>query len=610
MKSVREDKKKFTNNYSAVFKSRTKNDDDEELSERIIISARKTGQLDLSSKGLSTVPLRVWSINDLTREEINELHLNLEFDNDNKDRWWEQESLKILNLSVNSLTCIDSKIKNLLDLIELDIHDNLIEKLPNELSSLVKLKKLNISHNNLMNINKNLYSLENLRHLNLSYNKLTELNPAIGDLIMLETLNLSYNNMEKLPIGLGYLVRLCSLDLSHNLLIELPPDIMSMRVLKKFDASSNKLEKIPPLGEMRKLEYLNLHDNNITQFPDLIGCTALQELQLSNNNISEIDMECLETMGHLKSLIMANNKLENIPDDIMKMLNMERLDVSFNKLTFVPNFICIMPNLKYFIIDGNDIKNVRRDIIQCGTPRILRHLRQGFDAESIDVKSSIVTSQLNTIQSPDKYVMKHTKLLSLTGQSLQQITDTIFEDASAAGVTCVDLSKNKFSQIPEKLSLIKTVEDLKLSCNQLTSLPNWMGESFARHLRYLDLSKNQLTSMPDSIGLLENLREINISQNRFTLVPDCIYNISHLEILIVHDNQINEIDAKSLAKLSRLATLDLSNNNIRHVPHELGNQTNIRTLLLSGNYFKQPRQATLMKGTEEILSYLRSRLPS
>lgn len=53
MTSVREDKKKFTN-YSAVFKSRTKNDDNEELSERIIISARKSGQLDLSSKGLST----------------------------------------------------------------------------------------------------------------------------------------------------------------------------------------------------------------------------------------------------------------------------------------------------------------------------------------------------------------------------------------------------------------------------------------------------------------------------------------------------------------------------------------------------------------------------
>ena len=32
-------------------------------------------------------------------------------------------------------------------------------------------------------------------------------------------------------------------------------------------------------------------------------------------------------------------------------------------------------------------------------------------------------------------------------------------------------------------------------------------------------------------------------------------------------------------------------------------------LSLSGNSFKQPRQATLMKGTDEVLAYLRNRIP-
>lgn len=41
-------------NRSAVFKQRTKNDDNAELSKSVIIRARKTGQLNLSSKGLST----------------------------------------------------------------------------------------------------------------------------------------------------------------------------------------------------------------------------------------------------------------------------------------------------------------------------------------------------------------------------------------------------------------------------------------------------------------------------------------------------------------------------------------------------------------------------
>lgn len=41
-------------NRSAVFKQRTKNDDNAELSKSVVISARKSGRLNLSSRGLST----------------------------------------------------------------------------------------------------------------------------------------------------------------------------------------------------------------------------------------------------------------------------------------------------------------------------------------------------------------------------------------------------------------------------------------------------------------------------------------------------------------------------------------------------------------------------
>lgn len=41
-------------NHKAVFKRRTKKDDNAELSKGIIVSARKTGQLNLSSRGMST----------------------------------------------------------------------------------------------------------------------------------------------------------------------------------------------------------------------------------------------------------------------------------------------------------------------------------------------------------------------------------------------------------------------------------------------------------------------------------------------------------------------------------------------------------------------------
>ncbi|XP_015589722.1 leucine-rich repeat-containing protein 40 isoform X4 [Cephus cinctus] len=526
-------------NHRSVFKPRTKNDDNAELSEDMVISARKTGQLNLSTKGLSTVPNRVWSINELTPEEIRQLDVGLEF-NDDKEKWWEQEPLKILDLSSNSLTELDPKVEFLSELSILD--------------------------------------------------------------------NLSCNNLISLPIGMGYLVRLVSLDISHNMLKELPPDITSMRVLKKLDANSNNLEILPPFGELRHMEVLVLHTNNLKNFPDTTGCAALRELHLANNSIDEIDVSGLESMGQLRTLTLANNKIKEIPEEIVQLLNLERLDLSCNNISKVPGCIGIMPNLQNFVIDGNKLQNLRRDIIQCGTHRILRHLRESIEMENVESRGF---SSLNANDSifPDKYVMRNTRLLSLTGQNLQEIPQAILEDASEAQITCIDLSRNKFCNLQDNLSIVTTITDLKLRCNQLSSLPDWIGEKY-KHLRFIDLSNNRLSSLPASISLLEYLLEINISYNRFTKLPDCIYDIERLEILTVGNNQLSLIDVSSLSKLRRLATLDLSNNNIVFVPPELGNLKNLRTLLLSGNYFKQPRQATLMKGTEEILAYLRDRIPT
>lgn len=70
----------------------------------------------------------------------------------------------------------------------MQLHDNLIEELPDQVRMLLKLRKLNLSHNNLNKINTNLFTLENLRQLNLSHNNIKELDPSIGDLVMLESL--------------------------------------------------------------------------------------------------------------------------------------------------------------------------------------------------------------------------------------------------------------------------------------------------------------------------------------------------------------------------------------------------------------------------------------
>lgn len=67
-----------------------------------------------------------------------------------------------------------------------------------------------------------------------------------------------------------------------------------------------------------------------------------------------------------------------------------------------------------------------------------------------------------------------------------------------------------------------------------------------------------------------------ISFCRFTELPEAIYDVVSLESLIANDNLIVKIDVSLLEKLKRLAVLNLTNNNIAHLPPELGNLKNLR----------------------------------
>lgn len=110
--------------------------------------------------------------------------------------------------------------------------------------------------------------------------------------------------------------------------------------------------------------------------------------------------------------------------------------------------------------------------------------------------------------------MKNTKLFSLAGQNLLEISEEVLGDAAEASVATIDLSRNKLSELPDKMSTIITVTDLKLTSNHFASLPEWIGEKY-KCLQVLDISKNYLQSLPSSIGCLKYLRDIDLSFNRY-----------------------------------------------------------------------------------------------
>ncbi|XP_054734849.1 leucine-rich repeat-containing protein 40 isoform X2 [Anastrepha obliqua] len=356
-----------------LFHKRDKAEDENALPSFLVKQARKTGAMQLSGKGLTTVPDKIYQINEIDKDlptSLEQLTVKEE------DAWWNQMPLTNLDLSSNALTHLSPKIENLDTLTTLTLHDNLLTSLPREICRLEKLVRVNLSRNKLRELPVDFYTLPELRYLNISYNEFEELHPSLSDLHMLEYLDASHNSLTALPNGIGFLVRVSELLLSYNHIKELPSDLVNMRSLQKLDLNHNDLISLPEdIGSLRKLLCLYLQHNDITQLPNFEGCQCLQELYVANNLVSKLPESFCSNLPHLKILDLRDNKITKIPDEISLLKNLIRLDFTNNSISNLPLSLASLAHLVSLQLDGNPIKSIRRDVLQCGTTRILRTLR-------------------------------------------------------------------------------------------------------------------------------------------------------------------------------------------------------------------------------------------
>ncbi|EDW25000.1 GL24452 [Drosophila persimilis] len=606
-------------NYSfqPVFHERTTHEDDTVLTQELWKLARKSGTLNLSNKGLASVPDRLYDINEADAESkaatLEQLSIK------DEDAWWNQVPLTNLDLSSNALSHISPKIENLQSLTVLILHDNALVDLPAEIGKLEKLMRLNVSRNKLCDLPRELYSLPELRHLNISYNEFSELNPDISDLHMLEFLDAGHNSIKSLPGGIGFLVRLTALLLPYNHIKDLPPDLVNMRSLQRLDLMQNDLTCLPEdMGLLRKLQFLYIQHNDILELTDFEGNETLTELHASNNYISNIPVRMCENLPHLKVLDLRDNKITQLPDELCLLRNLNRLDVSNNSIDTLPVSLAALAHLISLQVEGNPIKSIRRDILQCGTSRILRTLQERSMAKSKDEGESdsgagarLCGGQAGNDTAanyPDRYKLRHTRTLAVNLEEITDVPEEVFQLAQKEGVHVVDFARNQLRTVPNGLQHMQNiVTELVLAHNRIGQVPQFISQ-FTR-ITLLNLSNNLLTDLPKEFGVLNTLRELNIANNRFSFLPSGLYDLQGLEILIASDNHINELNVAGLQRMPRLSTLDLRNNDIDFIPPILGTLTNITHLELVGNPFRQPRHQILMKGTESIMSYLRDRVP-
>ncbi|KAG2178644.1 hypothetical protein INT44_001797 [Umbelopsis vinacea] len=133
--------------------------------------------------------------------------------------------------------------------------DRSIVRLSPNISSLwPALTQIQLSNNLLEKLPASLACLRNLTHLELAGNRLTELPDNIGRLTRLTVLNVSNNRITHLPDSVGSLRKLTVLLLNDNQLSNLPKSLGDLKLLTTLDISRNPVRIVP--AELARLQYL------------------------------------------------------------------------------------------------------------------------------------------------------------------------------------------------------------------------------------------------------------------------------------------------------------------------------------------------------------------
>ncbi|KAI8807201.1 hypothetical protein BJ742DRAFT_773427 [Cladochytrium replicatum] len=214
--------------------------------------------------------------------------------------------------------------------------------------------------------------------------------PPASTLSHISSLDLSLNRLSSLPPRLAHhLPSLTRLNLAHNQLADLPASLLAaLPSLTVLNLQSNALTTFPPAdlprSALRNLRYLRLDDNKLRYLDtSIVQFAALESLVLGSdfggNQLTELptgvfphmhgltelvasrnELVCLpEDIGSegsaLKTIDVAENKLESIPASIGLCSNLTKLNLGRNKLVVVPTELADLPVIEHLDLSNNRI---------------------------------------------------------------------------------------------------------------------------------------------------------------------------------------------------------------------------------------------------------------
>ncbi|XP_062930980.1 leucine-rich repeat serine/threonine-protein kinase 2 isoform X2 [Cynocephalus volans] len=316
--------------------------------------------------------------------------------------------------------------------------------------------------------------------------------------------------------------------------------------ITSLDLSANELRDIDALsqrccisGHLEHLEKLELHQNALTSFPQQLCETlkCLTHLDLHSNKFTSFPSYLLK-MNCIANLDVSRNDIgpSVVLDPAVKCSTLKQFSLSYNQLSSVPeNLADVVEKLEQLILEGNKISGT------C-SPLSLKELK-------------ILNLSKNHISSLSENFLEACPKVESFSARMNFLAAVPLLPAS---VTCLKLSQNKFTCIPEAI----------------LNLP---------HLRTLDMSNNNIQYLPAPAHWKSlNLRELLFSYNQISILDlsekACAW--SRVEKLHLSHNKLKEIPPE-IGCLENLTSFDVSHNlELRSFPNEMGKLSKIWDLPL------------------------------
>lgn len=299
------------------------------------------------------------------------------------------------------------------------------------------------------------------------------------------------------------------------------------------------------------IEILRIENKLMMYMPMNFGLifSNLKALILNSTGLVKVGVKDFsEAMKKLRTLVLANNLLEDIPvDTFANLVTLENLDISFNHLTVFDSLtVQNMKKLKYLNLRGNRLVIISDNIID-----VLPYV------EHVDLRDNFCIDLEYKENDRSDIITKLESNCFTSANYACEFSNSTFR------IPHLKTRSLKMKVVCEKEIYTEIMYSLVISNQNISLIPYKLDETFPNLIK-LVVNHSQLVRLTsESFKGLEQLQTLNITHNKITSIEENVFNDqAALEVLDLSSNEITKLPDKVFVPLVSLKQLNLSNNKI------------------------------------------------